>query len=180
LKFEQPFEALLWSSRYLMLVPVALSLIAAIAMLALATVDAFYLVRDAAGYAAPHVALMAREQLHDSAVSRIASMLDGYLFAAVLIIFALGLYELFISKIDRAEKSEVATRLLLIRNIDDLKERLGKVIFLILVVRYFQFALHSSPTNAVDLLMLAVGIALIALALYLTGGAHGKRAEPRE
>jgi uncharacterized membrane protein YqhA len=177
-KLEQRFEALLWSCRYVMLVPVVLSLVAAIAMLVVATVDAGYLVRDAVAYGDPHLALAARDELHDSAISQIASMLDGYLFGAVLIIFALGLYELFISKIDPAERSEIASRLLLIRNIDDLKERLGKVIFLILVVRYFQFALHTTPASALDLLQLAIGIALIALALYLTTGVHGKRGEP--
>jgi uncharacterized membrane protein YqhA len=84
------------------------------------------------------------------------------------------LYELFVSRIDAAERSEFAPRLLLIRSIDDLKSRLAKVVFLILVVRYFEYALQSQVTTPLDLLYLAIGIALIALSLYLTNrGDHG-------
>jgi uncharacterized membrane protein YqhA len=174
MRFERQIEALLWSSRFLVIVPVVLSLVAAIAMLYMATADSIYLAGSLTGYGSPHLSSLDREHLRDSAIASVAAILDGYLFGAVLIIFALGLYELFISKIDAAEQSEVAPRLLLIRNLDDLKERLGKVIFLILVVRYFQFALQSELHTGIDLLMLAVGIALIALSLYLTS-AHAKR-----
>jgi uncharacterized membrane protein YqhA len=99
---------------------------------------------------------------------------DGYLFAAILIIFSFGLYELFISRIDAAERSEIAPRLLLIRSLDDLKSRLAKVVFLILVVRYFEYALQSEIRSPLDLLYLAIGIALIAFSLYLSarGGDH--------
>jgi uncharacterized membrane protein YqhA len=33
---------------------------------------------------------------------------DGYLIAAILIVFPLGLYELFVGKLDVAERSEAA------------------------------------------------------------------------
>jgi uncharacterized membrane protein YqhA len=91
-----------------------------------------------------------------------------------MIIFALGLYELFVSKIEIAERSELASRLLLIRSVDDLKERLAKVVFLILIVRYFEFALDSTVNSPLDLLYLAVGIALVALSLYLTRSSEKK------
>ena len=71
-------------------------------------------------------------------------------------------------KIEAAESSELAQRLLLIESIDDLKERLAKVIFLILIVRYFEYALETPIQTATDLVSLAVGIALIALGIFLT------------
>lgn len=40
--------------------------------------------------------------------------------------------------------------------------------FLILIVRYFEFALEAPIAGALDLLYLAIGIALIALSLFLT------------
>lgn len=165
---EQIFERLLWSSRYLLIVAVVLSVISAVAMLYMAATDTFSLLQNVIPYADPHLERGAREHLRDGAIAQLAAVLDGYLFAAILIIFALGLYELFISKIDIAEHSEVAPRLLLIRNLDDLKERLGKVVFLILVVRYFQFALQQPLHAPLDLLYLAIGIGLIAGSLYLT------------
>jgi uncharacterized membrane protein YqhA len=85
-----------------------------------------------------------------------------------MIIFSLGLYELFIGRIVAAETSEVAPRLLLIHTLDDLKDRLAKVVFLILIVRYFEYALQSDIGGPLDLLYLAIGIALVALSLYLT------------
>jgi hypothetical protein len=52
---------------------------------------------------------------------------------------------------------------------------LANVVFLILIVRYFEYALQSDVTGPLDLLELAVGIALIAVSLYLTsrGTTHG-------
>ena len=110
-----------------------------------------------------------RAALFTNAVTNIASVIDGFLFATIMLIFAMGLYELFISKIDVAEGSDLAQRILLIRSIDDLKDRLAKVIFLILIVKYFEYALHLSYTTPLALLQLAAGILLIAGALWLTG-----------
>lgn len=97
-------------------------------------------------------------------------VVDGYLLAGIMPIFALGLHELFISRIDTAEESEFAERLLPIRNLDDLKDRLAKVVLLILVVKFFEFALALQVTVALDLLWLGLGIALMAGAVLLSRG----------
>jgi uncharacterized membrane protein YqhA len=57
---------------------------------------------------------------------------------------------------------------LLIESVDDLKDRLAKVVLLVLIVEFLQYALGARYTSALDLLYLAVGIALIGLALYLS------------
>ena len=165
---EEPFELLLWSSRFLVLVAVLASLIASICMFFVASTDCVLLVQDVIRYIAGASDAQLRSSLHGSILAQVAEVVDGYLFATILIIFGLGLYELFISKINPAERSELAARVLLIRSLDDLKERLAKVIFLILVVRYFEYALQISIVTSLDLLYIAVGIVLIALALYLT------------
>jgi uncharacterized membrane protein YqhA len=113
-----------------------------------------------------------RYELYTNAVATIAGLIDGYLFATIMLIFAMGLYELFINKIDVAEENELAQRILLIRSIDDLKDRLAKVIFLVLIVKYFEYALHQSYDSPLALLQLAGGILLIAAALWLTGRSH--------
>jgi uncharacterized membrane protein YqhA len=51
-------------------------------------------------------------------------IVDGYLLAAIRLIFALGLYELFISPIEVANNSELVSGILLIRNLDNLKDHL--------------------------------------------------------
>jgi uncharacterized membrane protein YqhA len=167
---EQLFERLLWNSRLITIVAVIASLVVALIMFYVATTDVGYLIRAVVQYAS--LPDEAREHLHASIVAHIAEIVDGYLFAQILIIFALGLYELFISKIDAVETSPIAPRVLLIRTLDDLKDRLAKVVFLILIVRYFQYALEATVSAPIDLLYLAIGIALIAVSLYLTKDKH--------
>jgi uncharacterized membrane protein YqhA len=41
-------------------------------------------------------------------VTAIIKAVDEYLIAAILIVFSLGLYELFVGKLDVAERSEAA------------------------------------------------------------------------
>ncbi len=93
--------------------------------------------------------------------------MDGYLIGAILIIFALGLYELFVSKLDAAERSEAAPRLLLIRSLDELKDRVASLILLVLAIEFFQRALALSYESALDLLYFAAGGLLVSVALYL-------------
>ncbi|HEY5603587.1 MAG TPA: YqhA family protein [Gammaproteobacteria bacterium] len=74
-------------------------------------------------------------------------IIDGYLLAAVLLIFALGLYELFISRIDVVNKDDehgMASNVLIINSLDDLKTRLAKVILMILIVRFFENAISMN------------------------------------
>ena len=168
---ERFFEGALWNSRLLVMVAVVASVAVAIVMFYIATIDAAYLIADVTHYATLEQA--ARDRAHATIVAHVAEIVDGYLFAAIMIIFSFGLYELFVSRIEAAENSHAAPRLLLIRSLDDLKERLAKVVFLILIVRYFEYALQSEIAGPLDLLYLAVGIALIALSLFLTSRADG-------
>jgi uncharacterized membrane protein YqhA len=109
--------------------------------------------------------------MRSEVVAYVVEVVDGYLLASIMLIFALGLYELFISRIDIAEKSEFGARLLLIRSLDDLKDRLAKVVLLILVVKFFEYALNLKVETALDLLYMGIGIAFVAGAIFLS---HGK------
>ncbi|MDR3365753.1 MAG: YqhA family protein [Prevotellaceae bacterium] len=99
---------------------------------------------------------------------------DGYLFATVLLIFSMGIYELFINKIDVVRKrKDSRPNWLVINSIDDLKSSLGKVILMILIVSFFEHSLNIKYENISDLLFLGIGILLISAALFLTH-AHRK------
>jgi uncharacterized membrane protein YqhA len=165
---ERWFESFLWESRLVVLSAVLCSLLAAFAIFFMASVDALYMLSHLAHYASPELTAEARVDLRGETITHVVEIVDGYLLATVLLIFSLGLYELFISKIDRAEQSEGSSRVLLIHSLDDLKSRLAKVVLMILVVRYFEHALGMSFTTAMDLLLFAAGIALLGLALYLS------------
>lgn len=173
---EHIFESILWGSRLIILLPVVFGLLLAVGMFVVATVDALVLIGEMFSYMNPALDEAARATLRLDTISEVVAVVDGYLLAAIMVIFSLGLYELFVNKIDRAENSEFATRLLLIRNLDDLKDRLANVIMLILIVKFFQQALNLKYENPNDLLALAVGVILIAGALYLSGRANPKKA----
>jgi len=102
-------------------------------------------------------------------ISHVVEAIDGYLLGTVMLMFGFGLYEIFISRIDRAQKEDRA-RVLMIHSVDDLKHRLGQVVLLILIVEFFENALKSPFKSLSDLLFLflPVGILLIAIALHLT------------
>lgn len=171
---EQVFEAILWNSRWLMVIPALISLILALGVLLVTTIDALSLIGHMLSYAAQTEE--ARNGLYIQTISEVVSVVDGYLLAAIMLIFALGLYELFINKIDAAEGSDVASRLLLISSLDDLKNRLANVILVILIVKFFQQALNLKYAYPADLLYLASGVVLIAAALYLSGRAKPAKA----
>ena len=102
-------------------------------------------------------------------VAQFVSSIDGYLFAMILIIFSMGIYELFINKIDPVtRKLDKRPSWLQINSIDELKTSLGKVILMILIVSFFEHSLSITYENVSDLLLLGVGILLISAALFLT------------
>ncbi|HUW49522.1 MAG TPA: YqhA family protein [Sulfuricella sp.] len=169
---ELLFEGVLWRSRYVILFAVVASMAAGFAIFYMATVDVYYLVAHIAHYADPTMAEEARKVLHDSTITHIVEVVDGYLLATVMLIFSLGLYELFISDIDEAHGSRASSKILVIENLDDLKARLAKVILMILIVTLFEHALKMTINSALDLLYLGGSIALIGLALYLTHAAE--------
>ncbi len=168
---ENLFETLLWNVRKVIVLPVLVSLVLSLGMFMVTTADALALLSDMLGYLSPTLDETARSGLRLQTISEVVAIVDGYLLAGILLIFALGLYELFVNKIDQAEGSEFAERLLLIQSLDDLKNRLANVIILILIVKFFQQALNLKYTSTLDLLHLAIGLILLAGALYLSGRA---------
>ncbi len=178
---EKLFEGALWNSRFMILTAVVGSLLAGIAIFYMATVDVVTLFNHALHYADSSLTAEARKALHDATVSHIVEVVDGYLLATVMLIFSLGLYELFISDIDQAHGTKSSSKILVINNLDDLKSRLAKVILMILIVTLFEEALNMHLESPLDLVYLGASIALIALALYFThaseGSGHGEAGE---
>ncbi|BDZ74944.1 membrane protein [Methylophaga marina] len=164
---ERLFEKALWNSRFVVLVAVIASLITALAMFYMATVDVYYLLSHLGEYMSPDLIGDARKDFRAETVAHVVEVIDGYLLATVLFIFSLGLYELFISKIEEAEESE-NSKVLAIHSLDDLKARLGRVVLMILIVNFFEHAISMDFHGPLDLLALAGGIGLIALALYFS------------
>ena len=175
---QRTFERGLWQSRLLVLVAVIASAALAFGTFYMATVDVALLLRNLLPYASPALEQSARSVLREDTVAGIIKAVDGYLIAVILLVVALGLYELFIDKIDPSERAARAMpRLIHVESLDDLKDRIAKLILLVLIIEFFQYALKLEFASALDLLYLAIGILFIGGALFLSGlgGLRGRK-----
>lgn len=166
---EKFFEKGLWSTRFFVLLPVIFGLLGAIVLFIIASVDIFHVLQLTYGAYFGHAH---PEHMHEDVVGAIIGAVDLYLIAVVLLIFSFGLYELFISPIEEAQSS--TTKVLEIHSLDQLKDKLAKVIVMVLVVSFFQRVLHMSYDTALEMLYFAVSILVLSLGLYFLhkGGSH--------
>ena len=165
---EQAFEHALWGSRLAMLIAVVGSVLLAFGSFYLSIIDVvsvFAIFRD---YADPSLSTQDLTELRNEAVTTIVRALDGWLIGAILLLFAFAVYELFVSKIDTARRSEAVVRFLGVGSLDGLKEKVARLVIVILVIEFFQRALRVPYEQAQDLLFLAIGILLVSAAVYLT------------
>lgn len=165
------FEKFLWNSRYIVLLAVFSSLAGMILLFVLSAMDMVNLIKmfiDITFFGAVD------HDFHVTAVSHIITAVDDFLLAIVLLIFALGMYELFISDIHVARKEDNASKVLMITSLDDLKDRLGKVILMILIVAFFKNVLHVEFDDPLNILYMGAGILCVALASYFShkSGSH--------
>jgi len=109
----------------------------------------------------------AYEEFGKNTVSHLVGAIDYYLIGTVFLIFGIGLYELFISKIDIAENDETSSKVLVIHDLDALKEKIAKVVIMVLIVTFFKYAINFHYTEMINLLYLSIGILLIAVSIYL-------------
>ena len=165
---ERLFEQTLWASRLSVLLAVVASVAVALAMFFVATVDTLIHIWGIRAYIRSPFDPVLHEQMRTETIEHVVESIDGYLLATVMLIFAFGLYELFISRIDIAQRSDRASRILMIHSLDDLKHRLGQVVLLILVVKFFEGALAFTIGSIGDILAFSTSVLLISFALYLT------------
>ena len=170
------FENVLYSSRYLSLLAVIGSLISALALFLRGGMVVYQSIHSFCMEMASGEISHSYEKMFEELVSSV----DIFLFALVLIIFGVGVYELFITKIDPIERQhDTRPSWLKISSVDDLKSSLGKVILMVLIVSFFKHTLELSNKqwDPTTLLYLSIGIFLIAAALYLThkSGKEGKK-----
>ncbi|RMH51264.1 MAG: YqhA family protein [Zetaproteobacteria bacterium] len=156
-------ERLLWGSRYLTLLAVW-SCVVGMALLFISSAwdMGVLLIEFIQVYFGGHDI----ESFHVVVVSHVITAVDDFLLAMVLLIFALGVYELHIGKIECARGSEHAGNILQVSSLDDLKDRLGKVILMILIVAFFKQVLHVTFDNPLNILYMGGGILLVSLAGY--------------
>ena len=164
---ERMFEGSLWASRFMVILAVVFGLIGAIVLFVVASIDIFttasYVVTTYLTGAHP-------EHFHQDVVGGIIGAVDLYLIGVVMLLFSFGLYELFISDIDAAkDESGKENKILAIHSLDQLKDKISKVIVMVLVVGFFQKVGHTEYNGALDMLYFAISITAVAVGLYFLG-----------
>ena len=162
---ESLFEGAIWRSRFIVILAVVFGLLGAVILFIVASMDIWgvgvYTFNTIITGAHP-------ENFHEDIVAGIIGAVDLYLIAVVMFIFAFGLYELFISDIDEASGKN-GSKLLAIHSIDELKDKIAKVIVMVLVVNFFQRVLHTNFATPLEMLYFALSIAALAVGLYFLG-----------
>ena len=99
---------------------------------------------------------------------KIISAIDLFLIGIVLLIFGFGIYELFVSEIDFAN-SKFNESTLKIRDLDQLKNKIIKVIIIVLIVKFFEKVLKFSEnfTDPLDILYFSISILSICFGYFL-------------
>jgi uncharacterized membrane protein YqhA len=167
---EKIFESTLWNGRLFILLAVIFSMLGAVILFIVASVDIYNVAAQTFSVYYNH---LHPDDFHEMVVGGIIGAVDLYLMAVVMLIFSFGLYELFISDIDQAKGSD-ASKVLEIHSLDQLKDKLAKVIVMVLVVSFFQRVLHTEYNGALEMLYFAGSILALSVGLYFLhkGGEH--------
>ena len=156
------FENFLWSTRFIVIIAVVLSIISSISLFLIGGWD----IIQAIIYYNP----IFNENIisNNDLLFKIISSIDLFLIGIVLLIFGFGVYELFISEIDFA-KGKFADSTLKINSLDQLKNKIIKVIIIVLIVKFFEKVLKLSQnfTTPNDLLLFSISILSICIGYYL-------------
>ena len=155
-------EKILWNFRYITILAVLLSIISAFSLIVLGSWDIIQ-------------AVIFYNPLFDDSISnnnellfKIISAIDLFLIGIVLLIFGFGIYELFVSEIDFAN-AKFTESTLKIRDLDQLKNKIIKVIIIVLIVKFFEKVLKFSESfkDPMDILYFSISILSICLGYYL-------------
>ena len=159
---ENKFEKFLWNFRYITVLAVILSIFSAFTLIVIASWDIIE-------------AVIFYNPLFDASISsnnellfKLISAIDLFLIGIVLLIFGFGIYELFVSEIDFAN-AKFSESTLKIRDLDQLKNKIIKVIIIVLIVKFFEKVLKFSEnfTTPMDILYFGLSILSICVGYYL-------------
>jgi len=109
-RVELFFESFLWNTRWLVLIAVLASLLSSFVIFLVGLYEVLHLVFG-------FLTELSYRNFYAKLLSVVIASVDLFLIGTFLLVFSLGLYELFISKIDPAEKNPLGERVLVIKKI---------------------------------------------------------------
>ncbi|PRY66000.1 YqhA family protein [Halomonas ventosae] len=167
-RYERIFERFLWNSRLLVMLAVVPSLLGALVLFIIGTLDILKLTVTAATY----YLVGGQPDIHETVVPSVVMAVDIYLVAIVLLIFGLGVYRLFVSPIEPAE-SHPASNPFNVSSFDELKDKIARVVILAVIIEFFRaVVVDITFETPLDAIYLALSVLALAGALYLMSRAH--------
>ena len=153
---EEKIEKILWWTRFIVLIPVIVSLLIFLLLIVGIIIKFFKL-----------NALFFTKGFDEHILAGIVSIIDISLLSVIILIFAWWIYELFVDEIDVNDQQKTKAKTLIIKDIDELKEKLGKVIIILLIVSLFKQMILNEPQSQYDLLINAWVILIMAISLIV-------------
>jgi uncharacterized membrane protein YqhA len=168
-KLERLFELFLWKSRFLVVLAVVSSLLGALVLFVVGTADILEIAVKALGYYRGQT----EQDIHDFIVTDIILAIDIYLIAVVLLIFALGIYRLFVSPIDEAEEHG-SNNPFNVRSFDQLKDKIVRVVILAVIIEFFRAVVDIRFDTPLEAIYLALSVLALAVSLFLMSWHHDR------
>ncbi len=165
-KLETSFEILIWNFRFFILAPVIFSLLSALRLIMIGTIDI---------WAGLTLSLDPKDPEGEITIKTVAYIIGGvdyYLIGIVLLIFAFGIYELFISEI--RIKHQDNSSILQSNSLEELKGKLVNVIVVALIVSLFKQMLSIEIGKLSDVIYISLAILLISISQYMLHLSHIK------
>ena len=151
MRFVKNFEKILWNLRYIVILSVVLSILSSITLFVIGSWDIINSIINQNPLFNPNI------NNNNDLLFNIISSIDLFLIGIVLLIFGFGVYELFINEIDFA-KGKFSDSTLKIKSLDQLKNKIIKVIIIVLIVKFFEKILKLTPefTSPNDVLLFSI------------------------
>lgn len=168
-RIEERFERFLWGSRFLVMAAVIPSLLGALVLFLIGTLDIFELIIDTVAY----YALGVGPDIHETVVPSIVMAVDIYLVAIVLLVFGLGVYRLFVSPIEQAE-NYAPKHPFNVESFDQLKDKIARVVILAVIIEFFRAVVDIRFQTPLEAIYLALSVLALSVAIYLMSISHQK------
>ncbi|MEQ6917265.1 YqhA family protein [Halomonas aquatica] len=165
-QLERRFEAFLWSSRLMVLLAVVPALLGALVLFLIASLDMLAVLGDTWRYYTT-----GGPDIHKSVVTDIIVAVDIYLIALVLMIFGMGVYKLFVSRLEPVEGRD-PNHPFNVHSLDQLKDKIARVVILAVIIEFFRAVVGINFDSPLEAIYLALSVLALALALYLMALAH--------
>jgi uncharacterized membrane protein YqhA len=154
---EKIFESILWKMRLGTILIVLFSAFGSIGLFYMGSVEIFHALQI--------ILAPTQDKAMEGVLISIIGAIDLYLIGVILLLFSFGIYELFISKLDEARKED-GENILHIESLDELKNKILKVIIMVMVVSLAKAVLGMEFKTPLEILFFGVAILCVSAAVF--------------